>query len=139
MDSNLALTPHSDPRLDLLRAYVTHAVLALANGGVHVERSWLDPFDPRDATIVCVGRGGTLTGLVWDEETGWRRGTFVAGQPGERTVLRGVGHLCGGLLPSGETLARRFAEGVRQPEQKYRRYTDLRDGLDTALAAISLA
>ena len=43
---------HPDPWVDLLYGYVTRAVTGLESGGLQVERSWLDPRNPRDATII---------------------------------------------------------------------------------------
>jgi hypothetical protein len=140
VESNLTLSIHPDPWLDLLRPYVASAVRALAADGVHIERSWLDPRDPRDATIVCAGDDGVRSALVWDEETGWRRGTFVDGRPGERTVLAEVAYVGGGLLPAAKVLADRVvrspAGGEGSPRRVYRSAGDLRDGLDDTLRSL---
>ena len=50
-DYTPAPVAHLDPWVNVLRGYVMRAVESLATGGVLVERSWLDPRDPRDATI----------------------------------------------------------------------------------------
>jgi hypothetical protein len=131
VDSNRTLDPHPDPWLDLLRPYVHQVITALADGGVPIERSWLDPRDPRDATIVCAG-----VGLVWDEESGWRRGDFVAGHQGSRTVLTGAGYLGGEVLPAPAKLVRCLAGPAAPERPRYRSHTDVRDGLDETLGAL---
>ena len=45
--------------------------------------------------------------LVWDEESGWRLGSFVSGGRGEHTQLNGVRYLGGGLLPGPSACRRR--------------------------------
>lgn len=136
MDSNLTLNPHPDPWLDLLRPYTTQVILALAGGGVHIERSWLDPRDPRDVTIVCTGAEGDPVGLVWDEETGWRRGDFVDGRPGSRTVLINARHFGGEVLPAAAQLAHCLTGHGTSARPQYRSHTDVRDGLDDALRGL---
>ncbi|MEU8228222.1 DUF6292 family protein [Actinoplanes sp. NPDC048967] len=133
MDLNLTVQRHPDPWLDLLRPYVLDVVTTMARSGVRIQESWLDPRDPRDATIVCAGSGSGLVGLVWDEETGWRTGEFVDGRQGSRTVLRDVVHVGGGLLPSPAGLAQDLIKGDGQPQRSYRSHRDLRDGLDETL------
>ena len=133
MDLNLTVRPHADPWLDLLRPYVLDVVTTMARSGVRIQESWLDPRDPRDATIVCAGS----VGLVWDEETGWRMGEFVDGRQGSRTVLRDVVHVGGGLLPSPAGLVQDVIEGGGQPQRSYRSHGDLRDGLDETLRSWS--
>ncbi len=129
-------SPHPDPWVDLLRPYITRAVRALADGGLQVERSWLDPRDPRDATILYTDPGdasGRIRALVWDEVTGWRRGRFEGGQQGTRTVLSEVTYLGGGVLLSDIALAGRVLAGTAKPRRPHRAVTELRDGLDDAL------
>jgi hypothetical protein len=131
-------TPHCDPWIDLLRSYVTEAVAALVAGGVHVEASWLDPANPRDATLrfrspYADPAAQAELALVWDEETGWRRGQFVSGAPGRRTVLRRATYLGGDLLPTGAELAYRVRHGLAVPPIRHRDCTRVRDGLDEAL------
>lgn len=128
--------PHPDPWVDLLRGYVSQTVRALADNDLHVERSWLDPCDPRDATIVYRSRDGVPgreLALVWDEETGWRTGTYESGEQGVRTELGDVSFVGGGALVDPRELAGRLANGATAPRRAYRSYTDLRDGLDDAL------
>ena len=127
--------PHPDSWIELARQYVTSAVQALIADGLKVERSWLDPRDPRDATIVY--SLPEVTGpcaLVWDEVTGWRRGRFSSGRQGVRTELSGVTYLGGGVLPSTAELVGRLVGRACEPYREYRSATDLRDGLDDALA-----
>jgi hypothetical protein len=133
VDSNFSVTPHPDPWVDLSRPYVAEVVATLARGGLRIRRSWLDPRDPRDATIVWAEGDGSLVGLVWDEETGWRRGRFVSGRQGLRTVLGGTIHLGGGVLPAPADVARRAVSGEGGPRRQYRSWLDLHDGFDDAL------
>jgi hypothetical protein len=106
---------------------------------VQISRSWLDPRDPRDATIVCAGNDDGMVGLVWDEETGWRRGTFVDGRPGQRTVLADAAYVGGGLLPAPMELANDIRSLRTRPHHIYRSPSDIRDGLDDALRSSSMA
>ncbi|BCY13587.1 DUF6292 family protein [Actinoplanes sp. L3-i22] len=126
MDDNLTPSAHPHPWLDMLRPYITDTVHGLAAAGYHVQDSWLDPRDPRDATIRLAGG----TALVWDEETGWRRGRFVSGAPGRRTELDGVEWLAGGLVPDPRGVAH-LGGHARAP--RYRGWRDVRDGLDDHL------
>jgi hypothetical protein len=132
MDPNNLPARHEDPWLNLLHGYVTKAVRALQHRGVVVDRSWLDPCDPRDATIAYTVRD-KKNALVWDEETGWRAGQFVGGREGERTQLTGVVHIGGGVLLEPDAIAHRLVAGVTAPEHKLRSYGDVRDGLDDTL------
>ena len=104
-----AITPggHEDPWVNLLGDYVTEAVAALSSRGIQVQRSWLDPRDPRDATIVLAG----TRALVFDEVTGWRYGPFLAGRQGVRTELAEVSYIGGGVLLGADELAHRFING----------------------------
>jgi hypothetical protein len=128
-----AITPgtHQDPWVNLLGDYVTEAVAALRSNGMQIQRSWLDPTDPRDATIVLAG----TRALVFDEVTGWRHGRFVAGLQGVRTQLAEVSYLGGGVLPGADELAHRVINGFSVPRREYRSVADLHDGLDDALRA----
>jgi hypothetical protein len=136
VDSDLTLKPHPDPWLDLLRPYTGAVISALADGGICVDRSWLDPRDPRDATIVLRDTAGQLTGLVWDEEAGWRHGRFVDGHQGSRTRLAGIRYLDAGVLPAPAELVRSLAGGGTPQRTVYRSQDDVRDGLDDALREI---
>jgi hypothetical protein len=131
--------PHDDPWVDVLRGYVTKAVDNLTAGGLAVERSWLDPRDPRDATIIFTHPASNVSAgqlaVVWDEIAGWRRGTFESGQPGVRTVLSGTTYLGGGLLLEDTEFVGRVLTAVGEQRREYRTAGDLRDGLDSALLA----
>jgi hypothetical protein len=134
------LAHHDDPFVDLMHGYVAKATESLASGGVLVERSWLDPRDPRDATIIFTHPASNVSAdklaLVWDEVTGWRRGVFESGHQGERTVLSSVGYLGGGVLPEGQELVARVLADATESRREYRSVADLRDGLDEALLAV---
>ena len=128
---------HPDPWVDVLRSYITRAVESLTASGLLVERSWLDPRDPRDATIIFTHPASNVSApklaLVWDEVSGWRRGSFESGQQGERTVLSGTSYLGGRMVPSYRELTSRVLSGADEPRRAHRAVTDLRDGLDDAL------
>lgn len=130
---------HPDPWVDLPRGYIAHAARSLTEAGLMVTRSWLDPRDPRDATIIFSDPASSISArmfaLVWDEVTGWRRGIFVSGQQGVRTVLLETKYLGGGVLPVDEELVSRVRAAVSEPRREYRSVADLGDGLDDALRA----
>ncbi len=132
-------SPHPDPWVNVLRGYVTKAAEHLARGGVLVERSWLDPRDPRDATIIFSDAASNVSAeklaLVWDEVTGWRRGIFVSGEQSVRTELANVSYLGGGVLPGENDVTNRVLAGASEPRRAYRSVTDLLDGLDDRLLA----
>lgn len=94
MTENSAPAPHEDPWVDVLRGYVTKAVEDLTQGGLRIECSWLDPRNPRDATIIFSHPAANVSpeklALVWDEVSGWRRGLFESGCQGVRTRLSGT-------------------------------------------------
>jgi hypothetical protein len=121
---------HWNPPMEKVRPYITAVVKALLARHVNVRETWLDPFypDPRDATI----RIGESEALVWNEEQGWLRGTFVRGRQGERTVLGDPAGLGGGVLPTVDEVADRYVNGTRTPIVLYRRLTD-HDDFDEAL------
>ena len=137
MTENTAPAPHPDPWVDVLRGYVTKAVDHLSEGGLRIDRTWLDPRNPRDATIVFSHPASNVKAqelaLVWDEVTGWRSGVFESGEQGVRTVLSDTRYLGGGLLLGGRELAGRVLAGAGEPRRAYRSVADLRDGLDDAL------
>ncbi len=139
MHLNPAPAAHLDPWVDVLRGYVTRAVEGLATGNLLVERSWLDPRNPRDATIIFSDPAANVSAkklaLVWDEVTGWRHGTFVSGLQGVRTVLSDASYLGGGVLPDENDMVNRVLAGASVPRQTYRSVADLRDGLDGTLLA----
>src|SRR5450755_833058 len=139
MTGNNVPAPHVDPWVDVTRGYVSKAVRSLAAGGVHVEENWLDPRNPRDATIIFTHPASNVSAeklaLVWDEVTGWRSGVFQSGERGVRTVLSGTAYLGGGVLPEGTGLVGRVLAGASEPRREYRSVADLQDGLDSALLA----
>ena len=125
---------HDDPWVNLLHPYIIEAVAALARGGVHVEDSWLDPRNPRDATIVySLAHESGQRAAVWDEVTGWRHGGFIAGHQGIRTALSDAEYLGGGVLPTATELVGRLRDGLSAPRCEYRSVENVRDGLDDAL------
>ncbi|MQY07205.1 DUF6292 family protein [Actinomadura macrotermitis] len=135
MSIDITPAPHEDPALELLRPYLTEAVLALHNAGVTVVRSWLDPSGPRDATIVLAdGRA-----LVWDEETGWRVGPYVAGEQGVRTVLADAVHLGGGVLPVPSEVVWRLLAGITGSCVKYRAHDENPAAFDAVVRALAPA
>lgn len=140
MNFSILPAPHPDSYIDALRPMVTSTVVALVEHGIRVHASWLDPRDPRDTTILYSldGNGSGTSGpfaAVWDEETGWRAGTFVSGRQGVRTTLAEVRFLGGGLLPGGDEVARRILSCADVPAKTCRHYTDLTDGFEESLRA----
>jgi Family of unknown function (DUF6292) len=139
MHLNSAPAAHPDLWVNVLRGYVTRTVEALATGNLLVERSWLDPRNPRDATVIFSDPASNVSAeklaLVWDEITGWRRGTFISGEQGVRTDLADVSYLGGGVLPNENDVVNRVRAGASAPRSAYRSVADLRDGLDDALLA----
>lgn len=138
MDPRIIPSAHPDAWIDLLRGYTTAIVSELGRQGIAVDRSWLDPGDPRDATILYTPaspRDGYrhTHALVWDEQSGWRTGRFVAGIQGVRTVLGKPRHIGGGLLPTGSEVAWRIKSGTTVAPRVLRSYDDTHDGLDDAL------
>jgi hypothetical protein len=136
MENHVAPTPHPDRWVNLPCGYATQVSERLAASGLLIERSWMDPYDPRDFTLRLVDPAamvsdGELT-LVWDEVFGWRRGDFVRGEQGERTELTGVDYLGGGVLPTEDAVVNRVLAGASEPRRVYRAVAD-RDGLDEAL------
>lgn len=105
-------TPHAhpDPEVDESRGYITAVVLELARRGEDVDRVWLDPSGPVDATIVTRTRA-----LVWNEIHGWSMGRFVSGEQGVRTVLEEPFLLGGGVLPPPDEIALRMRLGLGRP------------------------
>ena len=138
MDPNILPSAHPNAWINLLRGYVTSIVCDLSRHGITVHRSWLDPTDPRDATILYTPPSGwarkqSAHALVWDEQTGWRTGQFVSGESGVRTVLSTPTYIGGGLLPTGGDVAWKIGSGATTMRRSFRSYGDIRDGLDDAL------
>ena len=125
---------HEDPSLDLLRPYITASAQALREAGTELERSWLDPRSPRDATILCRLEDRTC-GLVWDEESGWRVGGFVSGRPGERTRLSNPRYFGTGVLPPPAEVASEVLAGERRPYRKFRSHSEDPEVFDAQLRA----
>jgi hypothetical protein len=127
--------PYTAEWLRLPVAYVRQVADALALGGLEIIDRWDDSSDPRDATLLLPGG----VALVWDEESGWRRGVFVSGERGVRTVLDGARYLCGGVLPRPEIVGTLLAElrrgGGTAMRPTYRSHRHFTDGFDSALAA----
>ncbi|MEU6727420.1 DUF6292 family protein [Nonomuraea wenchangensis] len=125
--------PYSDEWLEQPISYVRQVVDQL---GAEVADWWEGPCDPRDATLKLADGSA----LVWDEESGWRLGTFVAGGRGSHTELAGVRYLGNGLLPRPERVPGALADaraGVGAStawRPCYRSHRNCRDGFDLALA-----
>jgi hypothetical protein len=127
------LKTHPNAWVNLTEDYITSLMDALAGHGVRISAAWLDPIDPRDATLVLQRPGRRTEALVWDEETGLRAGRFISGRQGERTELAEAAHLGGGVLPAPQDAVRRLLLGVREPRVVHRLHTDVRDGFDDFL------
>jgi hypothetical protein len=139
VDQNINPGEHPDPAVDLLRGYWTKTVWALKRSGLQVQRSWLDPSGPRDATTVFT-RPATpdeLHALVWDEVSGLRVGRFLTGQQGVRTRLADAMQLGGCVLPNPDEAAALVKAERATSRREFRSYTD-RDGLNDALRTFML-
>ncbi|WP_157430069.1 DUF6292 family protein [Actinomadura oligospora] len=130
MAENVVVKPHEDAKLDVFRPYLTESVRALEAAGVEPTEAWLDPCGPRDATIVLGSRA-----LVWDEESGWRVGGFVKGEPGVRTQLEDARYLGGGVLIEPAEVAERMAAGTSEPYRRFRAHEDDPESLDAEVRA----
>ncbi|GAA0951841.1 hypothetical protein GCM10009550_31920 [Actinocorallia libanotica] len=117
---------HPDPEVDESRGYITAVSRELALQGVPVDRVWLDPCQPVDATIVTGGRA-----LVWNETHGWAVGDFLSGEQGVRTVLAEALLLGGGVVPPPEEIARRVV--LEQSAPLVVREIRARDGFNEVL------
>jgi Family of unknown function (DUF6292) len=112
--------------------YASRVVEAL---GDEARDWWQGPCDPRTVTIRLTGEDA----LVWDEESGWRRGRYVSGDRDTRTVLADARYLGGGLLlrperlPSAVVDARAGVGNSTAWRPCYRSYRHYRDGFDLAL------
>ncbi|GAA4096957.1 DUF6292 family protein [Nonomuraea soli] len=122
--------PYSDEWLTQPTSYVRHVIDEL-----NASEWWMGPCDPREVTILL----GDGFALVWDEESGWRLGEFVAGGPERHTELTGVRYLGGGLLPRPARVpdaladARAGVGGCTAWRPRYRSHRNARDGFDVAL------
>ncbi|MGN9840751.1 DUF6292 family protein [Nonomuraea sp. H19] len=124
--------PYTDEWLQQPISYVRQVVHQL---GAEVTDWWECPCDPRAATLQLADGSA----LVWDEESGWRLGTFVAGGRGRHTELTGVRYLGNGLLPKPERVpsalqdARAGVGASTAWRPCYRSHRNCRDGFGTAL------
>ncbi|MBO2454906.1 hypothetical protein J4573_48010 [Actinomadura barringtoniae] len=125
---------HPVPEVNLVHGYTTAVVDALIASGFGVHRSWLDPMNPIDATVI-LGRDA----LVWDEWTGWNMGEFVSGRQGERTVLREARSISASVLVEPRHLVQLIVGGVQSPMPRSHRAPDARDGLVDALHGYDVA
>jgi hypothetical protein len=132
--------PHPDSSIEAIRPYIIEVVTGLVGHGIRIVDSWLDPMGPRDATIRFLlysdGPNSSQSALVWDEETGWRRGLFVDGQPGTHTILSDATQIGGGLLPPGQEVAGRVIRKATASPQKLRSFWHTADGFDDALQEV---
>ncbi len=133
MSQKYGVQPHNDPWINLPEPYVATLLQALSGRGIHVPHAWMDPSDPRDATILFQPAGEPVQALVWDEETGLRTGRFLAGRQGVRTEVDQARYLGGGLLPAPHDAIDRIVTGVSQERAVYRSRHDVRDGFDDLL------
>lgn len=124
--------PYTDEWLQQPACYVRQVVEQL---GAEVTASWEGPCDPREVTVALADGAA----LVWDEESGWRLGRLLSGEPGRRTELTGVRYLGGGLLPRPERVpaalrdARAGVGSSSAWRPCYRSHRNCRDGFDVAL------
>ncbi|WP_084957174.1 DUF6292 family protein [Thermoactinospora rubra] len=122
--------PYSDEWLRHPVFYVRQVVAELG-----ASQWWEGPCDPRECTVLL----GDGHALVWDEESGWRLGRFVSGDPARHTELTSIRYLGGGLLPRPERVPAALADaraGVGASSAWrpcYRSYRNCRDGFDVAL------
>lgn len=141
MISSALPQPYTPAWVMMPEDYVRRVADALNEAGVAVAKWWIDPADPRDATIRVMD--GSLA-LVWDEETGWRCGPFVAGEQGVRTQLARAVYLGTEVLPEPAAVVAALRASaasdapVRTTPTVYRSYRDLHDGFDSRLAAYAL-
>ncbi|WP_030910968.1 DUF6292 family protein [Streptosporangium amethystogenes] len=127
---------HVEPYTEEWRDQPAHYVgLVIEALGDQVESWWQGPCDPRAVTVRLTGGDA----LVWDEESGWRRGRYASGDPGTPTVLADDRYLGGGLLLSPRRIPSAIADaraGVGNStawRPCYRSYRHYHDGFDLAL------
>ncbi|MDX6738461.1 DUF6292 family protein [Actinocorallia sp. A-T 12471] len=124
---------HPHPQVHATRGYIAHSVTALDRRGIALDRAWLDPFNPVDATIVL----SDGTALVWSEDTGWTRGTYVSGEQGLRTEYTDGVALGGGVLLDPDHLAELVATGRTEAPFAPREIGNGNDGLFYQLAGFN--
>lgn len=138
--------------------YLHDVYLALVRRAIQPSDHWIAEFLPRSASILIEDRelvDECLLGLAWDEESGWRFGSFVQGDVRCPTLLRRQRYFGGDVLPDpaevGDTVLA-MMERLRQPRRwwwghhreqpwgwhyppAYRSYRDVDDGFDDRLRA----
>jgi len=124
---------HPHPWVNLPFHYVQAVLWELERTGHVIDRAWLDPSDPRDATIVFTN----LQALTWDESRGWLAGDYVGGEQGVRTVLADARQLVRKILPSSAEVATAVVRDLGTDPVQLRAY-GTRDGLDEQLRAFAL-
>jgi hypothetical protein len=120
--------PHPDRWVNRPWGFITGITGQLIKAGFVIDRAWMDPSQPRDATLVL----SDLRAITWDEDRGLLLGRYVSGHQGERTVLTGSVQLSKRILmePAAVPAAVRAGRGTK-PTQL--RSYGTRDGLDEAL------
>lgn len=120
--------PHPDRWVNHPSGYITGIMGHLITTGFVIDRAWMDPCQPRDATLVL----SDLRAITWDEDRGLLLGRYVSGRQGERTVLADPVQLSKSILmePAAVPAAVRAGRGT-EPTRLRRHGT--RDGLDEAL------
>ncbi|WP_433187116.1 DUF6292 family protein [Actinoallomurus sp. CA-150999] len=141
--------PGTHDWVELPAHYLGATCAALTAAGIAVAESWVDPMDPRDATILLAVRPSSVLhadvplALVWDEMSGWRYGRFVSGRKGIRTRLDQERSFGGDLLPEPAMVAATMQcvfQGAlvgATERPRFRHYADLGDGTDERLAAFA--
>ncbi|MFC6535649.1 DUF6292 family protein [Nonomuraea salmonea] len=136
--------------------YLHDVYLALVRRAVQPSDHWMAEFLPRSASILIEDRElveECVLALAWDEESGWRFGSFVRGDVRCPTLLRRQRYFGGDVLPDpaevGDTVLA-IVERLRQPRRwwwghhreqpwgwhyppAYRSYRDVDDGFDDRL------
>lgn len=143
MEPSALPQPYSPAWVKMPEDYAGLVADALDEAGIAVVAWWNDPADPRDATIrvACGPAPEDPLALVWDEETGWRYGPYVAGAQGVRTQLAWAVYLGGEVLPEPAAVVTALRDALddvapaRTTPTVYRSYRDLDDGFDNRLAA----
>jgi hypothetical protein len=120
--------PHPDHWVNHPSGYIKGIIGHLITTGFVIDRAWMDPCQPRDATLVL----SDLRAITWDEDRGLLLGRYVSGHQGERTVLADPVQLSKRILmePAAVPAAVRAGRGTK-PTQL--RSHGTRDGLDEAL------